>query len=100
MQEGTMKKVLLHSQGDSTNMGMLGSIGNFAHAYKLGNKYLVSLHACRRCRSISYGRERADAAMTLPIRAKGRLQLAATSQGLSLHGNADGKWSVARAAKH
>ena len=32
-----MKKQLIHSQGDSTNMGMLGSSGAFAHAYKLGN---------------------------------------------------------------
>ena len=32
-----MKKQLIHSLGDSTNMGMLGSTGQFAHAYKLGN---------------------------------------------------------------
>ena len=32
-----MKKQLIHSLGDSSNMGMLGSAGQFAHAYKLGN---------------------------------------------------------------
>jgi len=32
-----MKKQLIHSLGDSTNMGMLGSSGTFAHAYKMGN---------------------------------------------------------------
>ena len=32
-----MKKQLIHSLGDSSNMGMLGSTGNFAHAYRLGN---------------------------------------------------------------
>src|SRR6476619_923988 len=37
MQEGPMKKQLIHSLGNSTGMGMLGSEGTFAHAYKLGN---------------------------------------------------------------
>jgi enamine deaminase RidA (YjgF/YER057c/UK114 family) len=37
MQEGPMKKQLIHSLGNSTGMGMLGSEGAFAHAYKLGN---------------------------------------------------------------
>ncbi len=32
-----MKKQLIHSLGDSSDMGMLGSTGNFAHAYRLGN---------------------------------------------------------------
>jgi enamine deaminase RidA (YjgF/YER057c/UK114 family) len=32
-----MKKQLIHSLGNSKNMGMLGSSGEFAHAYKLGN---------------------------------------------------------------
>src|SRR5260221_10062437 len=32
-----MKKQLIHSLGDSSNMGMLGSTGHFAHAYRLGN---------------------------------------------------------------
>lgn len=32
-----MKKQLIHSLGDSTGMGMLGSTGPFAHAYRLGN---------------------------------------------------------------